>query len=175
MAVPSSIVLTPDESLDSALPIAVNVTGTDLFERPLYDSSYFFTPVDSTWKGGALQTDALIGDGFLSNGVDARVDLTSKIPTYTDFIFVSFWVRFPIGVTPNNGDRIFSLNDGNYSIPINVLYDATAGGFVVVVYRTFSIFKITLGNVLAVPGQWYNISTFLDTATSSIPAGLYVC
>ena len=30
MAVPSSIVLTPDESLDSALPIVANVTATDI-------------------------------------------------------------------------------------------------------------------------------------------------
>ena len=70
MAIPS-ITLAPSSGDEANLPIAVTVTGTNIFERPNYTDRELFDVVDSRWKGGATQGLGVIGDSFVGNGTDA--------------------------------------------------------------------------------------------------------
>lgn len=95
MAIPS-ISLAPSSGEEANLPIAVTVTGTNIFERPNYTGRELFTqsgtdaPVGD-WKGGAVQVDGIIGKAFRGNGTTAYVNISSKVIPIAKYVMISGW------------------------------------------------------------------------------------
>jgi hypothetical protein len=114
MPTPSNIVLTPNSSLDTALPITVNVSANDIFERPDWTYRELFTQQGddaplSGWNGGALQSDGIIGKSFKGNGVSSYIDKNISWPA-TTFIGFSMWLKLEDLNTP----KLIYMTRGSY-------------------------------------------------------------
>jgi hypothetical protein len=120
MALPTNVIVTPDQSDVGDLPRTVSVTGTDLFERPSYTERELFTQIApdtlvGDWYApitGTQNSDGIIGDSFYNNGSQRYLDTTAKLPTITDYIGIS--IRFKTDGGSTDGGLI---NFGKSGIP----------------------------------------------------------
>lgn len=124
MAIPSNILVTPNESTDIELPRTINVTGDNIFERPSYDVRELFTQ-SGTRSNIFYQGFTIINPDTGSVGYSATpssnpnplADVTNQLPDITNAN--SFGVSLRV--------KIPSSNPAGVLINITTVNSNTAG------------------------------------------------
>lgn len=179
MALPTNIITTPSQSDVGDLPRTIAVSGTDLFERPSYTDRELFTQsapdvLVAEWKGGATQGTGIIGDSFVGNGTNAYVDLTSKLPTPTDFIGVSFFMKQPnLASSVNRLVLLSSYDLSPYSNDRTLDIYQNTNGTITAISQSGGNKNTTSINVLTL-GEWFSVFIYLDISIPTNPIEMFI-
>ena len=130
MAIPI-VTASPDSTTDVNLPIASNISGTNIFERDDFTGSESYTQSGgdapaSSYKGGTSIVEGTINDAMVLDGIDGYLDLNDRIPSVTTFFGYSTLIKI---ISLSGEPRIVYLSDaGSIAKPMDLFINVRAKG-----------------------------------------------